>query len=55
MCDLHKIEITDEMVEAAEKALWEQASKFDMRNLDELHHDTVRLMVVAAISRMRTT
>ena len=51
----HEIEVTDAMVEAAETALWEQAEKYNMQALDELHHDTVRLMIIAAISRMRTT
>jgi len=47
--------VTDEMVRAAEKELWEQASKFDMRSLDELHHDTIRRMIEAAVSRMRAS
>jgi hypothetical protein len=41
--------VTDDMVEAAERKLYEQADKFGMRDLSELHHDTVRLMVIAAM------
>jgi hypothetical protein len=48
-----KIEVTPEMIEAAEKALFDHAEQYNIRSLDELHHDTVRLMIEAAISRIR--
>jgi hypothetical protein len=50
-----EIEITPEMIEAAERALWEQAAKFNIVTLDEMHQDTVRLMLAAALSKFRTS
>lgn len=50
-----KIEVTDGMVEAAETAMWEHATRFNIRSLDEMHAETFRLMIAAALSRMRAS
>ena len=51
----NEIEVTSEMVEAAEKALWDHATRFNIVTLDEMHHDTMRLVIAAALSRYRGT
>lgn len=45
----NEIEVTPEMVEAAEKSLWDQAARFNIVTLDEMHHDTIRLMIRATL------
>ena len=54
MPDKAEIVVTDEMIDAAEKAMWDHATQFNIRSLDEMHRETFRLMIAAAISRIRT-
>ncbi len=53
--DVPEIEITPEMIEAAEKAMWAHAMRFNIVSIDEMHAETFRLMIAAAISQMRAT
>jgi hypothetical protein len=50
-----EVEVTQEMIEAAEKVLWDSASKFNVVTLDEIHRDTIRMMIEAALSKLRAT
>lgn len=43
--------VTPQMIEAAERALYEHAARFDIRSLDEMHEETFRLMIEAALSK----
>lgn len=53
--ELEAIDITPEMIEAAKKAMWAHAMRFNIVSLDEMHAETFKLMIAAAISQMRTT
>ena len=46
--DTCKIVVTDEMIDAAERAMWEHAERFNIRTLDEMHRETIRIMILAA-------
>ena len=52
-------EITEGMIQgmtaAAERALCEQVEKFNIRSIDEMHHDTVRLMIEAALAYQKSS
>jgi hypothetical protein len=53
--DRPEIEITEDMIDAAERALLAHAECFDLRSLDELTSAAFRKMLEAALSRLRTT
>jgi hypothetical protein len=46
-------EVTDDMVSAAEAAMLDYARQFNIVSLDEIHRETIRIMLVAALSRVR--
>ena len=48
-----EIEVTDEMIAAATRAMWDHAAKFNIVTLDEMHEETFRLMIAAALSQLR--
>jgi hypothetical protein len=39
------------MIEAAEKALWDYAGRFNIVSLDEIHRETIGVMIEASILR----
>lgn len=48
------IEVTPRMIDAAERAMLDYAKRFNIVSLDEMHGETFRQMIAAALSKART-